>query len=330
MNISEENFTFWQNSSHDERQVDKEFSQWKSILSLVVLSYWLLLVLPTTFMNFSVLLAVKKSSINKAMAIVHTYMLALNTFIKVCLSVTITIYIPPMIRFCLCSIAASSISFFLHIFTVSYQPFTFASLAVFQLLIIKGKRKLVNTKSVGITLIVITVVAVLIPLFFTIVRIIDGDTFICSGACPGSIVAHTLIFFIIYVNTVWMPSLLIVVIVTTWSCILFKRYYAGNDADLNRRIIVIPLAMPIIITLTTIITFGILKLTDRLPTISTNVFVHNWTVSIKVFILLLSELSNGLSYPCLVLFLYPTLWMSWKMLFKFNIMWWKRNKVTPK
>lgn len=329
MNVSEVNYTFWKNASHFETQTDREFPLWKVILSLLVLGYWFLLVLPATLMNSSVLLVAKRSSINKAIAMVHTYVLALNTIIKVCSAMTITIYIPSMIRFCFCSLVASSFSFFMHIFTISYQPFIFVSLAVLQLLIIKGEKRLVNRKSVGITLTVGTVVATLIPLLFTVVRTIDGDTFLCSGVCPRRIVAHVLILFAVYANVVWIPSVFIVIIVTVWSCLIFKRQYAGKDAELNRRIIALPLVMPITITLTTVFTFGLFRLIDRIPIFETKPFAQNWMVSIKVIILLLNEISTGLSYPCLILFLYPKLWNSWKTLFKSNIPWWKKNQVIP-
>ena len=121
-----------------------------------------------------------------------------------------------MIRF-VCSTAASSVSFYLHVCNVCYQPFAFVSLAVFQLLIIKGKKILVNCNTVGVSLVVITVLAIFIPLLFTIVRLIDGGTFLCTGASPGITVSHLLLLFAAYVAVVWMPSLLIAVMVTIWS-----------------------------------------------------------------------------------------------------------------
>ena len=316
MNITQVNLSTWQNSTQDEVDTALEFPLWKPVLSLILVGLWLLLVLPTILITSSLLVAVKNSSINKAMALVHTYILALNAIVHISSTVSITIYIPPVIRFCSCSIAASSAAFFFHIFTACYQPYMFASLAGFQLLIIKGKKKFVTNRSVGVTLVVLTGLAALIALLFTIVRIVDNDTFLCSGVCPGNLVAHIIIIFATYSHIVWMPSFLTVLIVTTWSCFVFKRHYAGRDAGLNRRIISVPLIMPIIISLTTIITFGIFNIADRIPHFYSWTFVHHLTVSIKIVVVLLNEMSTRLFYPFLVLFLYPQLRMSWTKLLK--------------
>lgn len=335
MNRSQENISFWQNASFDGNQTQQEFPQWKPIISLLVLGYWLLSVLPTTLMNSSVLLALKKSSINKALVIVHIFMLAMNIVTKMCSAVAITTYIPSIIRFCVCSIAASSVPFFLHIFTVCYQPLVFLSLTLLQLLIIMGKRKLVNHKTVGVTVIVITVLAILIPLVFTIVSIRDGETFLCSGVCPGATTSHFIRLFISYLIAFWIPSLSTITILTTWTCIIFKHNYAGGDVELTRRMVAVPLMMPIIITITTILTFGLFRATDLIQTVQTRpfgVYTQNWIASIKVLVLLLNEITNGLSYPCLILFLYPKLLKSWKVLPKFKMCYfavWKHNKVIP-
>ena len=329
MDETQDNITALQNST-----VEMEFPPWRLVLSLILLGLWLLLALPTTLVTISLLLAVKRSSINKAMGIVHTYVLAVNAIVRVASAVSITIYIPPIIKYCSCSIAASSSAFFFHIGTACYQPYMFASLAVFQLLIIKGKKKFVNSKSVGVTLAVLTVLAALIALLFTIVRITDNDTFLCSGVCPGNLVAHIMIIFATYTQVVWIPSFFTVLIVTTWSCVIFKRHYAGKDAGLNRRIISIPMIVPIIISLTTIITFGIFNFVDRIPDFKMGIFIYNLTLSIKIVVVLLNEMSTGLSYPCLILFLYPQLRASWIALFKSKascnlLSQQKHNKVTP-
>ena len=317
MNALEANVSFWLNTSHDESQPQwAEFPQWRIVLSLLIMGYWLLSVLPTALLCSSVLLAMKNNSLNKSLAVVHTYMLTTNIFIRVCYAVAISIYAPSMIRFCVCSTAASSVSFYLHIYNVCYQPFALVILAAFQLLIIKGKKSLVNWKTVGVALLVITMVAISIPLLFTIVRISDGDTFLCAGVCPGVAASRTLLLFAIYVALVWMPSLLVVVTVTVWSCAIFKRNYAGRDSELNRRIISVPLILPAVITLITLSTFGLVRAADQIPTLSADSFVRNWTVSVKVVFLLVNEISGGLSYPCLILFLTPRLFRSWKLLFK--------------
>ena len=62
--------------------------------------------------------------------------------------------------------AAGSVSFYLHTYNVCYQSLALVILAVFQLLIIKGKKMSVNYRSVGVLLIVITVLAMLISVVY--------------------------------------------------------------------------------------------------------------------------------------------------------------------
>ncbi len=322
------------NTSFDEDSAQlqwDEFPQW-IVLSILVLGYWLLSVLPTVAMSSSVLVAMKNNPLNKPLTMIHVYVLVTNTLVRVCSAVAIATYAPSVLRYCICSTAAGSVSFYLHIYNVCYQPLTLMILAVFQLLIIKGKKMSVSYRNVGVVLIVITVLALLISLLFTIVRLRDGDTFLCAGTCPGIPTSHLLLLFGSYVAVVWIPSLLMTVTVTMWSCVIFKRSYAGRDSGLNRRIISVPLIMPTIIMLTTISTFGLFRVADQISTLSADPYVHNWTVSVKFVILLVNEISSGFSYPCLILFLNPKLLESWRILFQSKVCClapWIHNQVNP-
>ena len=152
------NLSLWLNTSlDDDSQLQQnKFPQWRLMLSLLMLCYWLLSVLPTIAMSSSVLVAMKSSPLNKSLAMIHIYMLITNMLVRVCSAVAIAAYAPSVIRSCICSTAAGSISFYLHIYNVCYQPLALVILAVFQLLIIKGKKMLVNCKTAGLLLIMIT------------------------------------------------------------------------------------------------------------------------------------------------------------------------------
>ena len=117
-----------------------------------------------------------------------------------------------------------------------------------------------------------------------------------------------------------------------WSCAIFKRSYAGRDSGLNRRIISVPLIMPTIIMLTTISTFGFLRVADQISTLSADSHIHNWTVSVKFVVLLVNEISSGFSHPCLILFLNPKLLESWRILLQSKVCClapWIHNQVNP-
>ena len=167
MNDSEGLFTFWQNTSlvsdHD-NQTERDFPQWRPVVSFLLLGLWLLSGSLTTALNFSVLLAVIKSSINRKLGLIHIYVLVVNIFVRVCTALAFSSLIPPVIRFCNCSTMTNFISLYLLLFNICYQLYTLASLSVFQLMIIKGKKKFVNYKTIGITLLIITVLTIALPL----------------------------------------------------------------------------------------------------------------------------------------------------------------------
>ena len=60
------------------------------------------------------------------------------------------------------------------------------------------------------------------------------------GFCPGwnvgasfNLSAITIVM-ISYVALSWLPSLVILLISTSWSCIVFKKHYTGGNDELNK------------------------------------------------------------------------------------------------
>ena len=294
------------NISSDGNQTEQEFPHWSSVVSLILLSLWLLSVLPTTLLSSSVLLAIKKCSLNKVLASVHINVLVTNIVVNVSSAVTVSSFMLPAIRFCDCSIMASSVSFYIGFFNTCYQPYMLVSLAVFQLLIIKGKKRFVNFKTVGIVLTIITIGTIVTPLIFIGVAVKDGGAVLCDSTegCIGVDTSHLGAIFASFQIIAWIPSLTTLVAVTIWSCVLFKKDYAGRDAGLNGRIIAMPLVMPVIVTMTSIVIFVSYRLVDLIffPTVLSNSFHRNWITSIRFTVVLLNEVSSGLPYPILILF----------------------------
>ena len=332
MNDSEAFLTFWQNTSlsvHD-NQTEREFPQWKPVVSLLLLGIWVLLVSLTIPLSISVVLAAVRSSHNKKFTLIHGYVLVVNILARVFMAFTLSNFIPPAIRFCECSTATSAISLYLQLFTTGYQPYMLAGLAVFQLLIIKGKKKFVNYKVVGITLFMTTVLTIVLPIIFIGVATNgSGGTVICDSTigCAGIDAARLLSIFVAFHASVWIPSVSILLTATIWSCAIFKKNYTGDDNGLNRRIVAMPLLMPVIVSLISIATFASYRVADiiTIQTLLSNSFSRNWNASFKFIVVLMNEAASGLSYPGLVLFLNPKLWESWKK----TALLWKKNRVTP-
>ena len=334
MNDSEAFLTFWQNTSlsdHD-NQTEREFPQWRPVVSLLLLGFWILLVSLTIPLNISVILAAVKSSFNRKLGLIHNYVLVVNILVRACTTLALSNQIPPAIRFCDCSTTINSIFSYLLLFNMCYQPYMLASLAVFQFMIIKGKKKFVNYKTVGVTLLIITALTIVLSTIFTGLAINNtGRGALCHNtiACAGVDIAQWLSFIASFLSIVWVPSVFILLIATVWSCAIFKKNYVGHDSGLNRRIVAMPLVMPVIVSLISIVAFTSYRVVDfvALQTLASNSFSRNWSASLKFTVIALNEITSGLSYPCLILFLNPKLLESWRKILKLALLW-KKNQVT--
>ena len=112
------------------------------------------------------ILAAVKSSFNGKLGLIYIYVLVVNVFVRLCTALALSIFIPSVIWFCDCSTMISFITLYLILFKICFQIYIVLSLAVFQLLIIKGKKKFVSYKTIGITLFRATVLAVILPIIF--------------------------------------------------------------------------------------------------------------------------------------------------------------------
>ena len=259
-------------------------------------------------------------------------MLVVNIFVRACTALALSIFIPPIIRICDCSTIISFVILYLILFNICFQLYIVASLAVFQLLIIKGKKKFVNYKTIGIILFIITVLTIVLPIIFLgLTKYFTGEAASCHNTigCAGLIVDATQLLLVIasFEIVAWAPSVSILVGTTIWSCAIFKKNYAGHDSGLTRRIVAMPLVVPVMVSLISIAVFASYRVVDiiSLRTLVDNSFSRNWNASLRFIVVVFNEIAGGLSYPCLILFLNPKLWESWKELALF----WKKNQVTP-
>ena len=177
-----------------------------------------------------------------------------------------------------------------------FQPLNYACLGIFQLLIIKGLKKgLVTYKTVGASVIVcvVTTTAILTEgiTFLNIAR----QTYICTDICPRQIVmiqrfSGILITHISYILTSWLPSLIVVVVCTTWSCIIFKKTYIGHDEGLNRRIISQPIIMPLVLVIPSIISFTLILATEQLLTTLEVTDLPYWILFNRITLFIVHEI----------------------------------------
>ena len=146
-----------------------------------------------------------------------------------------SVYIPPVIRFCHCSKLGDSLYFLVEfLYTVS-QPLNYASLAVFQLLLIKGKKHLVSYISVTGAVIFCVGIAILVALEGVTLKNLADQTYVCYN-CLGMLtqrfhgLEYSLLSFLVFS---YFPSFFTVFICTSWSCCIFKKAYIGDSGELT-------------------------------------------------------------------------------------------------
>ena len=86
---------------------------------------------------------VKKKSLRKPLNLIHLCMLTVNCLIAVPDVITSAVFVPNAIRSCECSRSAGLAYFVTEQLYIAFQPLNIASLALFMLLTIKGRKRLV-------------------------------------------------------------------------------------------------------------------------------------------------------------------------------------------
>ena len=92
--------------------------------------------------------------------------------------------------------------------------------------------------------------------------------------------------FITLFLSVFLPSLTVTVLTSIWSCVTFKKYYTGGNDLLNRRMLSLPVIMPLTIIATTVLeSIVALLLSNLLVTLSWATFYHTGVLLLVVILL---------------------------------------------
>ena len=253
----------WPSGSENISSVLEQPPYTETTIIIVLISSIFFLAIPTLLINITLSIAFFKSGqLKKPLGIFHVSLLIEILLNKLSLSIVLCAYYPPALRHCDCSPTLSTIFQSSRVLVLSFRSIMYASIALCQLLVIIGKKKYVNRKTacgcvafaVGVGAIFATENAILTNL--------NNERLGCTDFCPGqnvgtyfNIPARTInIVMISYIAFSWLPSLVILLISTSWSCIVFKKRYTGGNDELNRRIISIPIILPAGFILTTLFT----------------------------------------------------------------------------
>ena len=312
-----ENISFFNksDSSDDNNSLLREFPYWQPTLAVTLLlnttilsGISLVLYLPLLIE----LVKIMKKGQFKALNFIHVSLLValvLNNISRICL---FSLSLPSAFRSCVCSGPVSAIVLADITFFLVYCPLAFASLSVLQFLTVIRKKKLVNLKvACGI---VSLCIAVSFLCIITTVRelYLAGWRPFCTSSCPDSgtetslAVRDNVILSLSLV--ILVPSLGVVIVMSTWSCVVFKKYYTGGDDQLNRKMLSLPFIMPIVIIVSDACESLLARLVaSLLSMLSLGDLFPYWITFANSILLIFSHSFIGLVYPSVLLYTHTPL-----------------------
>ena len=249
----------------------------------------------------------------KPLNVIHMSLLLstiIDDILRLCLR---AIYFPSIYQRCICSDIVGTIYVVVSVFFPIYRLCAFICLAILQFLVIRGKKKFITLKvacgmitlSFGVSLVLI---CSLVRVFHeTDERVFCYDAF-CPNSRPESGISNLVKILISIYCGAYVPSIVVVAITSTWSCVLFKRYYTGGDDQLNRRMLWFPVVMPLAISASTFLEIIALQVIGEiLTTFSLGVYLPYWILFTQLLALLFFRFITRLIYPLVLVYTHTRL-----------------------
>ena len=310
----------------------REFPYWQPTLAIslflnttILSGVILVLYLPLVIELFKIM---KKEQL-KALNLIHMSLLIstiLDDVLRICLN---SVNLPPAFRFCVCSDLISIVITSEYIFFFIYRAFAFACLSVLQYLLVIGKQKFVNLK-VACGMVVLSISISFVCVASVISRLyLTGRRSLCDiSFCPRSGSDIGLISrAVILALAILLPSLAVVVVTSTWSCAVFKKYYTGGDDQLNRRMLSLPFVMPLVIIASSLLEALLsLFVTNVISMLSLGDLLPYWIIFAYSMLLVGLQFFIRLVYPLVLLYTHTHLRQAFKkILNRFK----RHNRVNP-
>ena len=292
----------------------------ETIIIVLLVAFIFILAIPSLFINFSLTFAfIKTKQLLKPLGILHASLFIEVFLNKLSFVIILCLFYPPVLRTCSCSRALSTLFFSSRVFVVCFRPVMYACISVSQLLITMGKKRYVNYKTVAMFVVLAVSVGILFATESAVLFNINGELFGCNDFCPGQMAQVSFpsinIVLISYIVTVWIPSFITLVIASVWTCATFKKHYIGEDNQLNKRLISMPIILPIVLVGTTILSVIIRRIVVMVIGLFDLEFVDYWFFLSGAAITLMHEITDGVLYQLLLSYLNPQLFKTWKSLF---------------
>ena len=308
-----------------------EFPYWRLTLAINLLIEVLVTCCVIFFYLFLLVVLLKnKKSHFQPLNMVHMSLLIYSTLDGAIRTMIVGVDIPSVYQNCVCSRDINTIFVTVVDFGLVFRPLSFASLGVLQLLIILRIKRFAKAKTaLGTITLCIGISLIFVASTFHLVHK-RGELVICySSYCPNSRpesgISILAILFAAIAFTSFLPSLAVTVLTSTWSCVTFRKYYTGGNDQLNRRMLSLPVIMPLTIFLSsTLQTIVILVASKLLFTLPLGVYSPYWILFCYHLISNIFRIISGVTYPLILIYTHSDIRHTLKRLLRCGT-----NRVNP-
>ena len=327
------------NASEDDSSFRREFPYWRPTLAIDLLLFVSFTFCSIFIFNLPLLVAlfrINKRYLNSINAL-HISLLTATIVEDALLLVIRFFYMPGIYRFCYCSEVGSTLIVAVTSFFVIHRSSTFISLAILQcfVVIVRKKNFAYNLKvSFGMILLSIGLGLVYVAAIIEEVRRTRERALCFESRCLGhqpEVGTSNLVKILLSSKVVaYLPTIVVVVVTSTWSCAIFKKYYTGGDDQLNRKMLSLPFIMPLATMASTLLeVFILIVITEIIlkSNISSSIYSAYWIRFAQTCVFLVLRICNRLIYPLVLVYTHTELRHSIGALLKQ----FKRgnNRVTP-
>ena len=297
-----------------------EFPYWRLAMAVRVVTVVFVYFPTAVFLNGSVLLAfIVTKKLHRSINLMHIALIIELFLVKYLGIFCGLLSFPNGIRFCICWDLVNEIYLTLTSFNVAFVGVVLTCLSVTQLLIIRGKKKLVSWKVVTVLVVMSTIYSLLLAVVSFVGNRLQNTPLLCASLCrgtSGSMFSNFSFSLIGLVVVVLLPCVVVTFSTLLWSCFIFKSSYIGGDDQLSRRIVSLPAIMPILTIFTTVLFFMVQQLVVSILRQSVTSFFPNWVIFCAEIQGYLYEGIGGFIYPLVLLYFNPQLRSAWKTMLK--------------
>ena len=301
-----------------------EFPYWRPVLAVDLFGYISFSFGSIFLLNIPLLVALCKISKKylKALNMFHIFLVT-ATIVEDILRLTLRILLlPGVYRVCSCDGVAATLYFIVVAFFLVYRCSMFSCLGILQLLVVVGKKKLANLKvTLGMIFLSISIgllidAAIARDLYRTRERVFCYDAY-CPDHRSDAGISNLLVIFLVVSLGAYLPSIAVVITTSTWSCVIFKRYYTGGDDQLNRRMLSLPFIMPLANSASSVVeVFSIQIVAEILLKLPLGIYYAHWIAFAQTLVFLLMRFLSRIIYPLVLIYTHTELRRSINTLLK--------------